>query len=88
MWVILASSKVFFDNVTLLGDLVFPHEKKSDSNGKLISKYIAKLTFELNFSSSFLLDRNICNIAIQSNHLPGNPRYTLMEHLLADLTDF
>ena len=33
------------------------------------------------------LRRGLDPITIQSNHLLGNPRYTLMERLLANLTD-
>ena len=62
--------------------------KKSAWNGKFVSKgtlkYKAKLTFELKCSS---VRGGLDPIAIQSNHPPGNPLYTLTKRLLGNLTD-
>ena len=67
--------------------------KKSIWSGKFISKgtlkYKTKLTFELKFLLPNLRSGVLCwaqSCHTQSNHLHGNPRYTLTELLLANLT--
>ena len=67
--------------------------KKSIWSGKFISKgtlkYKTKLIFELKFLLPNLRSGVLCwaqSCHTQSNHLHGNPRYTLTELLLANLT--
>ena len=61
-------------------------------NAEIQSKtYISAEVFFLTCDQTFFvffLRGGLDLITIQSNHLLGNPRYTLTEHLLANLTDF